>query len=435
MTEKNKLKTPEEVLGKPLNEMIEEDALTLALAFELDGISPERFWEQDNQSQHDYAQRILDFFQITAKKLVIGLFNPETEIATAALQVKMSKLKAKSPRPRPGIMKEHIKEFEILELAFELWLERSPQVANPDDIEQPIPKELLKQLFRRGTVPNRDIYSVTGNSTGRFKDAEIAVIDRFCPIRAITWQEFLKLPISVQKLYLTRVVNFFKTTWGDIAKYWFKGTVSTTTLEQVVKNLDIQRDQIICNRDIVKAIKQCAKREAFVRNNAEAPTPADNEAPAERTETSETENTAPAEETVEPEIANEPSTPPQNDSETNCPEGEAEESEAQEVPPVAESDATLLPTGEIILNRDLEPVNDSSTEPEPETHSEKVLVELPVRKTPDFGGIDTFYSLRAELPKSAFYEIEAILRRYEDAGAIHIIQSSRSHLDVASLEA
>lgn len=310
MTEKNKLKTPEEVLGKPLNEMIEEDALTLALAFELDGISPERFWEQDNQSQHDYAQRILDFFQITAKKLVIGLFNPETEIATAALQVKMSKLKAKSPRPRPGIMKEHIKEFEILELAFELWLERSPQVANPDDIEQPIPKELLKQLFRRGTVPNRDIYSVTGNSTGRFKDAEIAVIDRFCPIRAITWQEFLKLPISVQKLYLTRVVNFFKTTWGDIAKYWFKGTVSTTTLEQVVKNLDIQRDQIICNRDIVKAIKQCAKREAFVRNNAEAPTPADNEAPAERTETSETENTAPAEETVEPEIANEPSTPP-----------------------------------------------------------------------------------------------------------------------------
>ena len=308
MVKQNKLKMPEEILGKPLNEMIEEDALTLALAFELDRISPEQFWSSSREAQHDYAQRILDFFRITARKLVIGLFNPKTENETGALQGKMTERKVKSPRPWTRVPKSRADEFNFLELAFELWLERNPQVADFADIGKPASKELLNQLFRRGTVPDRDIYSVTGNSTGRFKDTEIAEIDRFCPIRAITWQEFLKLPISVQRLYLTRVINFFKTTWGDIAKYWFKGTVSTTTLERVVKDLDVQRDQIICNRDIVKVIKQCAKREAFVKNNAEMP--ATDEVHAERTEANEAENTGATGEAAETEVANEPSTPP-----------------------------------------------------------------------------------------------------------------------------
>ena len=102
-----------------------------------------------------------------------------------------------------------------------------------------------------------------------------------------------------------------------------------------------------------------------------------------------------------------PLPPPQSDSETNCSEEEAEESSSQEVPPGADSNATLLPTGEI----------------------------APEDEVSDFGGIDTFYSLKAELPASAFYEIDAILKKYEKAKAIHILHSNRSHLDVMSLEA
>ena len=428
MNKKDKLKTPEEILNKPLNEMVDEDALTLALAFELNKISPEQFWIQDKQSQHDYAQRLLDFFRISARKLVIGLFNPETEKATEALQSKMSKLKVKTPRLWVRVPKNRAAEFEILELAFELWLERDPQVADHADAEKPVSKELVKQLFRRGTVPDRDIYSVTGNSTGQFRDMEIATIDRFCPIRAITWQELLKLPLPIQTLYLTRLINFFKTTLGDIAKYWFKGTVSTTTLEQTVKNINVQRDQIVCNRDIVKVIKRCAKRGAFIANDIETSTPANNGTSVERTETTKTTR-----ETTELEVVNEPFTSSRSDSGTVRLE---DETGIEEVPPVVESEVIILPTGEVIPDRDLESAeNEASIESEPEASSETDLVEFPARKVPDFGKIDTFYSLRAELPKSAFYEIEAILKKYEDAGAVHILQSSRSHLDVMSLEA
>ena len=122
--------------------------------------------------------------------------------------------------------------------------------------------------------------------------------------------------------------------------------------------------------------------------------------------------------------------------ETDYPEGETEKDSTQDIPPVADSDVTLLPTGELVLNQDIKSTEDEiSTETEPEANSESELVEFPTRKIPAFGKIDTFYSLRVELPKSAFYEIEAILRKYDEAEAIHILQSSRSHLDTMSLEA
>ena len=361
MTQQNKLKMPEEILGKLLDKMTEDDALTLALAFELDRISPEQFRSLSKEAQHDYAQRILDFFRITAKSMVIGLFKPEKEKAADALQHKITKLKVKSPRAWPRVPKDRIEEFRLLELAFELWLDRKPQpVETPTEAvaeaEKPVPKELLRKLFRPGTIRDRDIYTITGNSTGKLTDDNIAEINRFCQIRAITWQEFLELPVTVQKLYLKRLASFFRTTWSDLAKWWFKGTVSSTTLESVAKGFDIQIS-IVCNRDVVKVIKQCAKRKAFTGTVAEE---------------------------------------------------EARESEAQEIPPVADSEATLLPNGEIVLEDDLK-------------------TEAPK--------IDTFYTLQAKLSRDAFYEIEAILRKYEGMGAIRILQSSRSHLDAMSFEA
>ena len=133
-----------------------------------------------------------------------------------------------------------------------------------------------------------------------------------------------------------------------------------------------------------------------------------------------------------PKLLTNPLPPPQNDSETNRSEEEAGESEAQEIPPVADSEATLLPNGEIILNRDLEPANDNdSTETGLETNPEPPANATETK----FGEIDSFYSLRVELPFEGYCELEEIVRKYRRAGAARVLQSSYSDLDAMSLEA